>query len=68
MILFQGRIDLPKDYVAAAHLYAIGCDLRDDDSCAELSSAYAKGLGVPRDLVRSKELRKRAEALGYRGE
>jgi TPR repeat protein len=68
MILFYGRADLPKDQAAADRLYAIGCDAGDDDSCAELSAAYAKGLGVPRDVARSKELRKKAEALGYRGE
>jgi uncharacterized protein len=66
MILFYGRADLPKDYVAADRLLAIGCDHGDDDSCAELSVAYAKGLGVARDVARSKELRKKAEALGYR--
>jgi TPR repeat protein len=68
MILAQGRRDLPRDHVMAARLYRTGCDLRDDDSCSELSSAYEKGLGVPRDVARSKELRKRAEQLGYRDE
>ena len=57
-----------KDCSRAAALFRRGCELEEGVSCDSLAGLYQSGKGVKRDKRKARELRKRAEKLGYVGE
>ena len=57
-----------KDSARAAALFSRGCELEEGVSCDSLAGLYQSGKGVKRDKRKARELRKRAEELGYVGE
>ncbi len=56
-----------SDPAGAAKLFAVGCQSDDTQQCLALADVLHRGAGVPRDLRRARELRRRACKLGEGG-